>query len=81
MRRFLFEDLPEEISKDEEYQNAKQNSGRQNAKITFDKKLVDKFQEFIFDHKDVYRKFTEYPDFKAWLSDTLFNMDYDKKTA
>jgi type I restriction enzyme R subunit len=81
VRRFLFEDLPEEISKDEEYQNAKQYSDRQNAKITFDKKLVDKFQEFIFDHTEAYRKFTEDPDFKAWLSDTLFNMDYDKKTA
>jgi len=81
VRRFLFEDLPEEISKDEEYQNAKQYSDRQNAKITFDKKLVDKFQEFIFDHTEAYRKFTEDPDFKAWLSDTLFNMDYDKKAA
>lgn len=81
VRRFLFEDLPEEISKDEEYQNAKQYSDRQNAKITFEKKLVDKFQEFIFDHTEAYRKFTDDSDFKAWLSDTLFNMDYDKGAA
>jgi type I restriction enzyme, R subunit len=80
VRRFLFEDLPAEISKDEEYQNAKQYSDRQNAKITFDKKLVDKFQQFIFDHEEVYRKFTDDPDFKAWLSETLFNMDYDKRS-
>ncbi|WP_333341564.1 type I restriction endonuclease [Microcoleus sp. T3B2] len=81
VRRFLFEELPAEISKDEEYQNAKQYSDRQNAKITFDKKLVDKFQGFIFDHTEAYRKFTDEPDFKAWLSDTLFKMDYDKKAA
>ncbi|HEY9862635.1 MAG TPA: hypothetical protein V6D21_00490, partial [Candidatus Obscuribacterales bacterium] len=81
VRQFLFEDLPQEISQDEEYQNAKQYSDRQNAKITFDKKLVDKFQDFIFDHKEAYRKFTNDPDFKAWLSETLFKMDYDKKTA
>jgi type I restriction enzyme R subunit len=81
VRQFLFEDLPQEISQDEEYQNAKQYSDRQNAKITFDKKLVDKFQDFIFDHAEAYRKFTNDPDFKAWLSETLFNMDYDKKTA
>lgn len=81
VRQFLFEDLPQEISQDEEYQNAKQYSDRQNAKITFDKKLVDKFQDFIFDHTEAYRKFTNDPDFKAWLSETLFKMDYDKKTA
>jgi len=81
VRRFLFEDLPAEISKDEEYQNAKLNSDRQNAKITFDQNLVDKFQEFIFDHTEAYRKFTDDSDFKAWLSETLFNMDYDKRSA
>jgi len=81
VRQLLFEDLPAKISQDEEYQNAKQYSDRQNAKITFDKKLVDKFQDFIFDHTEAYRKFTNDPDFKAWLSETLFKMDYDKKTA
>ncbi|MFM6454044.1 MAG: type I restriction endonuclease subunit R, partial [Planktothrix sp.] len=81
VRRFLFEELPQEISQDEDYQNAKQYSDRQNARITFEKKLVDKFQEFIFDHTEAYRKFTDDPDFKAWLSETLFKMDYDKGVA
>ncbi|MEH1911721.1 low temperature requirement protein A [Nostoc sp.] len=65
MRRFLFEELPAEVSKDEEYQNAKKYSDRQNARITFEKKLVDKFQEFIFDHTEAYRKFTDEPEFKT----------------
>lgn len=81
VRRFLFEELPQEISQDEEYQNAKQYSDRQNARITFEKKLVDKFQDFIFNHTEAYRKFTNDPDFKAWLSETLFKMDYDKGVA
>ncbi|MCC5620623.1 hypothetical protein [Nostoc sp. CHAB 5715] len=43
VQRFLFEELPAEVSKDKEYQNAKKYSDRQNARITFEKKLVDKF--------------------------------------
>ncbi len=81
VRRFLFEDLPAQINQDEDYQNAKQNSDRQNAKITFGKKLVEKFQDFIFEQEEVYRKFSEDPDFKRDLLDTLFSMDYDKDAA
>ena len=61
--------------------NAKKYSDRQNARITFEKKLVDKFQEFIFDHTEAYRKFTEDPEFKAWLANTLFDNDYDQSAA
>ncbi|MEH2046079.1 type I restriction endonuclease subunit R [Nostoc sp.] len=81
VRRFLFEELPAEVSKDEEYQNAKKYSDRQNARITFEKKLVEKFQEFIFDHTEAYRKFTDEPEFKAWLANTLFDNDYDQGAA
>ena len=81
VRRFLFEELPAEVSKDEEYQNAKKYSDRQNARITFEKKLVDKFQEFIFDHTEAYCKFTDDNEFKAWLANTLFDNDYDQRAA
>ena len=76
--RFLFEDLPDEVAKDQEYQNAKRHSDMQNAKITYEKKVVDKFQEIIFDQTEAYRKFTDDPDFKKWLCDTLFRMDYER---
>lgn len=78
VRRFLFEDLPREVSQDEEYQNAKKYSDRQNARITFDKKLEDAFQGYVFDHIEAYRQYTDNPEFKIWLTDTLFEMDYDR---
>jgi type I restriction enzyme, R subunit len=81
INKFLFQELPEAISKDEEYQNAKQFSDQQNARLTYEKKVVDKFQEFIFDHTEAYRKFTDEPAFKAWLCDALFRMDYDSPTT
>jgi type I restriction enzyme R subunit len=76
VRRFLFEDLPQEVGKDEEYQNAKSSGDQQNARITYVKKIEDKFQDHIFDQTELYRKFTEEPEFKKWLVDRLFAMDY-----
>jgi len=78
VRRFLLEELPREVSQDEEYQNAKNSSDRQNARITFEKKLENAFQDFIFDHTEAYRQYTDNPEFKSWLDDTLFEMDYDR---
>ncbi|MBG1259260.1 hypothetical protein [Nostoc commune] len=78
VRRFLFEKLPAEVSKDGEYQNAKKYSDRQNARITFEKKLIEKLQEFMLEHTEVYRNFTDNIEFKAWLANTLFNNDYDQ---
>ncbi|MBE7380313.1 MAG: type I restriction endonuclease subunit R [Leptolyngbya sp. SIO1E4] len=78
VRRLLFEDLPREISQDEEYLNAKQHSDRQNARITFEKKLTDKFQDHIFDQTEAYRQYTDNQEFKGWLVNTLFEMDYDQ---
>ena len=77
IKKFIFEDLPKAVMNDEEYLNAKKNSDRQNAKITYEKKVVAKFQEIIFDQTELYRKFTDDPEFKKWLCDTLFRIDYD----
>jgi type I restriction enzyme R subunit len=81
IQRILFNELPDAVQRDQEYQNAKKNSDRQNARITYDKKLEDKFQEFMFEQTGLYRKFTDDPEFKKWLQDTLFRLDYDQGRA
>ena len=81
IQRFLFEDLPQEVGKDEEYQNAKNSRDQQNARITYEKKIEDKFQDHIFDQTELYRMFTEKPEFKKWLVDRLFAMDYRQAGA
>ena len=77
VRRLLFEVLPREVSQDEEYLNAKQHSDRQNARITFEKKLTDKFQDHIFDQTEAYRQYTDNQEFKEWLVNKLFEINYD----
>ncbi len=77
VQRFLFEELPGEISRDEEYQNAKKYSDRQNARITHERKVESKFQAIMADQTELYRKFADEPEFRRWVYDTLFKMDYD----
>lgn len=78
IRRFLFEDLPSEVSKDADYQNAKRMGDRQNAEITHAKKVEDVFQNIIVTQTELYRKFADDPEFKKWLVGTLFKMDYER---
>jgi type I restriction enzyme R subunit len=75
VRRFLFEDLPRTVSRNPEYQSAREHSDTQNARITYEKKLVEAFQGHVFDQTELYRKFAEDPEFKKWLADTLFGLD------
>lgn len=78
IEHFLFTDLPHKISLDQEYQNAKRHSDRQNARITHEKKIVSEFQKIMLDHTELYRRFTDDPAFRQWLCDTLFKMDYEQ---
>ena len=47
--RLYFEDIPRKILEDEEDQNAKKHSDRQNTFLTFQKKYVENFQDVIYD--------------------------------
>jgi len=77
MTRFLFQDLPEAVRQDEDYQNVKRAGDQQNARITHDKKVVDKFQEIMVDHTELYRRFTDDTEFRQQLCDVLFRLDYE----
>ena len=73
----IFERLPVEVAQDIEDQNAKQSGDRQNAKITYSRKLEEQFRRFLFSHTELYRKFADAPEFRDWLLDVLFRQDYD----
>lgn len=81
MTRFLFQDLPEAVRQDEDYQNVKRAGDQQNARITHDRKVVDKFQEIMVDHTELYRRFTDDTEFRQQLCDVLFKLDYQTPTS
>ncbi len=76
--KFLLEELPEKVIVDGEYQNAKENSDRQNARVTFENKLNQNFPSFTRKHTEEYMQFIGNLEFQEWLINTLFNLDYNE---
>ena len=71
--------MPERVNEDTAYQNAKMYSDRQNAEIEFETALLKQVTESLRDGTEFYKKFTEDPDFKRWLSNRLFTATYDRR--
>jgi len=73
----IFEDLAQEVGQSDEYQHANANSGRQNAKIAFEKMSIKAAQKYIFTRTDFYRDFTNQPEVKSYIVNELFWYDYN----
>lgn len=73
VKNFLFQQLPADLAKDQATVNAVQNSDKQNAKITSDKKVEDLMQDVIFTYTELYKKFTDDADFKRQYLDFVFD--------
>lgn len=76
IRKFMMEELPQKVVEKEEYQNTKNHSDRQNAKISFKRIMQEVFQDYMFDQFDMYQKFTENEEFREWYTDKMFEIDY-----
>ncbi len=73
IKQFLFHQLPAQFAKDQATVNTVNNSDKQNAKITSDKKVEDLMQDVIFTYTDLYKKFTDDKDFKRQYLDFVFD--------
>ncbi len=73
VKRFLFEQLPASFTQDQATVTTINNSDRQNARITSDKKVEDLMQEVIFTYTDLYKKFSDDKDFKRQYLDFIFD--------
>ena len=81
IKAFLFEQLPKDFIQDIDTVNAVKNSDKQNAKITSDKKVEDLMQDVIFTYTDLYKKFTDDPDFKRQYLDYVFEKIWQQPNA
>ena len=79
--RVIAEEIPAKVSADKAYQNARQNSDKQNARIEHDRALERVITDLVLDHTELFKRFTEDPNFKKWLSDMNFQLTYAKKKA
>ena len=81
IRKIIAEELPGKVSADKAYQNAINQNDKQNARIEHDKALERVIVEMLTDHTELFKQFMDNPSFKKWLSDSIFNVTYEKQTA
>ena len=70
--------LPAMVSKDKTYQNAMRNADEQEARTESDKVLQRIIFEIMSDNMELFKLFTDNPEFKNWLSDKIFFATYNK---
>jgi type I restriction enzyme R subunit len=81
VRRIITEDIPQKVAADTAFQNAKQNSDKQNARIEHDKALARVIIDLMKDDTELFKQYSDNPDFKRWLADTVFGITYDQPPA
>lgn len=74
--KVIAEEIPAKVAADKAYQNAIQNSDKQNARIEHDNALQRIMLDLIADHTELFKLFSDNPGFKKWLSDTIFQTTY-----
>jgi type I restriction enzyme, R subunit len=62
------------------YQNARKNSDKQNAKVEHDKALKRVMTAVLKDDAELYKQFSDNPEFRRWMTDTIFSMTYENTT-
>ena len=73
-------EIPKRVSADRAYQNAKQNSDRQNARIEHDKALKRVITALFADDAQLFKQFQDNESFRHWLTDTIFELTYSQTT-
>ncbi len=77
--KLITEDIPSRVAADTAYQNAKQNSDKQNARIEHDKALARVMTAVLKDDTELFKQFMDNDSFKRWLTDTVFRITYDSR--
>jgi type I restriction enzyme R subunit len=71
-------EIPQKVSVDQAYQNAKKNSDRQNARIEHDKALKRVITALFTDDAQLFKQFQDNESFRHWMTDTIFGLTYDE---
>ena len=78
IRRLIATEIPDKVAANAAYQNAKQNSDKQNARIEHDKALSGVIISLMKDDTELFKQFSDNPEFKRWLTDTVFAATFDR---
>ncbi len=78
MEKRITEEIPQKVSADQAYQNARRHSDRQNARIEHDKALKRVITALFTDDAQLFKQFQDNASFRHWLTDTIFGITYEE---
>ena len=81
VHRLITQDIPERVSADIAYQNARNNSDRQNARIELNKALQRVMTDVLNDDTELFKQFSNNDSFKNWLENMMFDVTYEQKES
>ena len=81
IRRMITEEIPVKMAADPAYQNAQNNSDKQNARIEHDKALARVITALLKDDTELFKQFFDNESFRGWLADKMFGLTYSPKGA
>jgi type I restriction enzyme R subunit len=79
VHKLITEEIPARVAADTAFQNASQHSDKQNARIEHDKALSRVLIGLMKDDTELFKQFSDNPEFKRWLADTIFSMTYQSQ--
>ncbi|MCC6206092.1 MAG: type I restriction endonuclease subunit R, partial [Hyphomicrobiales bacterium] len=81
VHKLITEDIPNRVAADKAFQNARQNSDRQNARIEHDKALMRVMTAVMKDDTELFKQFMDNESFRRWMTDSVFAMTYEQRGA
>ena len=79
VHKLITEDIPSRVAADRAFQNARQNSDKQNARIEHDKALARVMTAVLKDDTELFKQFMDNEGFRRWMTDTVFGLTYGAK--
>jgi type I restriction enzyme, R subunit len=76
VQQLITQDIPARVSADPAYQNAREHSDRQNARIEHDSALRRVVLALLQDDTELFKQFMNNEGFRRWLTDTVFAPTY-----
>ena len=81
VRQLITETIPSRVADDSAFRNAQRNSDEQNARIEHDRALLRVMTSVMKDDAELFKQFMDNDGFKRWMTDTVFDLAYDRATA
>jgi len=78
VHRLITEDIPSRVAADEAYQNTRENSYEQNARIEHDRALARVMTAVLKDDTELFKQFMDSESFRRWMTDTVFGLTYSE---